>query len=94
MCHKIFLKQHVIDMKKAGTIPHLNTTFKHFMLFSFEFDLIPKNEMVPLNELIVQLLGQEFAKKLSIVKSANSAAVPADNGLKNLGSAINAATKK
>jgi len=83
-------------MKKAGTIPHLNTTFKHFMLFSFEFDLIPKNEMVPLNELIVQLLGQEFAKKLSIVKQS-SAAAPANgeaSGLKNLGSAINNAAKK
>ncbi len=60
--------QHILDVKKAGVLAHLNTCFKHFVLFSFEFDMIPKEEMVPMNEVIVQLLGEEYKKKLHIVK--------------------------
>lgn len=55
---------HLEDVKKLGEHAHLNTSFKHFMYFVFEFDLIPTTELVPLREVIIQLLGPQFESKI------------------------------
>lgn len=48
---------HFERMTALGAEPHLNTCFKHYMYFVFEFDLIPnKGELAPLQELIDRLL--------------------------------------
>jgi len=36
---------------------HLNSCFKHFIFFSEEFDLVPKKEQVPLENLINEMLN-------------------------------------
>mmetsp|Transcript_28663 Transcript_28663/g.71380 ORF Transcript_28663/g.71380 Transcript_28663/m.71380 type:complete len:82 (-) Transcript_28663:123-368(-) len=41
---------------------HLNTCFKHFMYFVLEFELIPKEELQPLRELIDFLLAEDRKK--------------------------------
>jgi len=38
--------------------PHLNTCFKHFMVFSLEFGLIPEREFEPLEVLVKPTLHQ------------------------------------
>ena len=43
---------HRKHMSVVGGEPHLNTTFKHFMYFVHEFDLIPENQLQPLKDII------------------------------------------
>ena len=45
---------HLPMIESLGEEAHLNTCFKHFLLFSLEFELIDKNEMAPLAKLIEQ----------------------------------------
>ncbi|CAG8556493.1 5280_t:CDS:2 [Acaulospora colombiana] len=42
-----------------GEEAHLNTSFKHFIYFVQEFQLIEKKELQPLHELIVTLTSQD-----------------------------------
>ena len=43
-------------MGALGAEPHLNTCFKHYMYFVYEFNLIPrKEELQPLQELTLTL---------------------------------------
>ena len=38
---------------------HLNTSFKHFIYFIQEFDLVEKKELAPLKELIDKLISKD-----------------------------------
>ena len=49
--------QHRDNFEQLGTLAHLNTSFKQFVLFNHEFDLIPKEQLAPLKELIDQILA-------------------------------------
>ena len=50
---------HFERMTALGAEPHLNTCFKHYMYFVYEFNLIPnKQELAPLQELIDKLLAK------------------------------------
>lgn len=42
----------VIELKEEA---HLNTSFKHFVFFVQEFNLVEKKELMPLDELIITL---------------------------------------
>ena len=57
---------------------HLNTAFKHFMLFVWEFDLVDTAELAPLNALILNLMGDRAAEMLGAAaaggESSSSAA--------------------
>jgi MOB kinase activator 1 len=55
---------HLDDITKLGEIAHLNTSFKHFMYFVFEFDLVPPEELCPLREVIVSLLGKSYENRI------------------------------
>ena len=51
---------HFERMSQLGAEPHLNTCFKHYMYFVYEFNLIPrKEELAPLQELIDRLLERD-----------------------------------
>lgn len=51
---------HFERMAALGAEPHLNTCFKHYMYFVYEFNLIPnRQELVPLQELIDKLLDRQ-----------------------------------
>jgi len=51
---------HFERMSALGAEPHLNTCFKHYMYFVYEFQLIPKQEeLAPLQELIDKLLERD-----------------------------------
>jgi len=56
--------QHFNNVKSLGEDAHLNTNFKHFMYFVFEFDLVPSEDLKPMKDWIILLLGDEFKKKL------------------------------
>ncbi|KAL3095571.1 hypothetical protein niasHT_024397 [Heterodera trifolii] len=51
----------LIEQLKA--VEHLNTSFKHFMLFVDEFDLIDRRQLSPLQELIDSLLHTNSSQK-------------------------------
>jgi len=48
---------HFQKIASLGEEAHLNTSFKHFIYFVQEFDLIEKKELAPLDELIKTLTG-------------------------------------
>ncbi|KJE90409.1 mps one binder kinase activator-like 1 [Capsaspora owczarzaki ATCC 30864] len=50
---------HFNKIVSLGEEAHLNTSFKHFIFFVQEFNLIEKKELAPLAELISQLTNKE-----------------------------------
>lgn len=50
---------HFAKIRELQEESHLNTAFKHFMLFALEFQLIPAGELRPLAPLLLNLLGAE-----------------------------------
>lgn len=55
---------HFAKIRDLHEEAHLNTAFKHFMLFVWEFDLIPKEELAPLHDLLLNLMQEKAAEKL------------------------------
>jgi len=51
-----------IIVHELGEEAHLNTSFKHFIYFVEEFDLVDKKELAPLQELIDSLVSRDQAK--------------------------------
>lgn len=59
---------------------HLNTAFKHFMLFIWEFRLVDNSELVPLKELIRNLMGDRAVEMMGpadVPAASDGAARPA-----------------
>eukprot|EP01060_Flectonema_neradi_P026414 TRINITY_DN3537_c1_g1_i1.p1 TRINITY_DN3537_c1_g1~~TRINITY_DN3537_c1_g1_i1.p1 ORF type:complete len:248 (+),score=49.48 TRINITY_DN3537_c1_g1_i1:46-744(+) len=69
---------HFLRVKQLGEEPHLNTSFKHIVLFCIEFDLIPASDMIPLSGLITSLLGKQFEKFFEDEKKAKKLAKEKD----------------
>lgn len=46
---------HFEKVVNIGAEAHLNTCFKHFILFVIEFDLVDRRELEPLKDLIERL---------------------------------------
>lgn len=54
---------HSKQIETLGSSSHLNTAFKHFIYFVFEFKLIKRRELAPLKEVIIKICGDKFRKK-------------------------------
>lgn len=67
---------HFERMSALGAEPHLNTCFKHYMYFVYEFNLIPRREeLAPLQELIDKLMERDtdaFGRKSSASTSGST----------------------
>ena len=46
-----------------GQESHLNTAFKHFWMFCYEYDLIDAQEVAPLKSLIQNSMGDQYLEK-------------------------------
>lgn len=57
--------QHFSEVVQLGEEAHLNTSFKHFIFFVQEFNLIDKRELAPLQELIEKLAAKDHHRPLS-----------------------------
>ncbi|EKG07005.1 cell cycle associated protein MOB1, putative [Trypanosoma cruzi] len=55
---------HFAKIRELQEESHINTALKHFMYFVWEFDLIPREEVSPLHELLINLMGQRAKDKL------------------------------
>lgn len=51
--------QHFSEVVRLGEEAHLNTSFKHFIFFVQEFNLIDRRELAPLQELIDKLTAKD-----------------------------------
>ncbi|XP_070166310.1 MOB kinase activator 1B isoform X2 [Polyergus mexicanus] len=51
--------QHFSEVVQLGEEAHLNTSFKHFIFFVQEFNLIERRELAPLQELIEKLTAKD-----------------------------------
>jgi len=76
---------HFERMSALGAEPHLNTCFKHYMYFVYEFDLIPKKEeLAPLQELIDKLMerdAEQFRSSAAGRVASSSAATAAGDSV-------------
>jgi len=52
---------HFAKIKENGAEAHLNSSFKHFVLFALKFELIEEKEFVPLADLIAKLRAKTKA---------------------------------
>lgn len=52
--------QHFKEVVQLSEEAHLNTSFKHFIFFVQEFNLIDRKELAPLQELIDKLTAKEM----------------------------------
>jgi len=52
----ILYSSHFDDIEALGAAPHLNTSFKHFVYFCLEFDMVDSREFEPLQQLIEPLV--------------------------------------
>lgn len=71
--------EHFSKIIGLGAEAHLNTCFKHFIYFVYEFKLIETKELAPLKDLIDSLLGKDAAAKpgaTSASSSSSSSAAP------------------
>jgi MOB kinase activator 1 len=50
--YAIIYNTYYMDVESVGAVPHLNTSFKHFMYFVFEFDLVKEQEFGALTEIV------------------------------------------
>ena len=48
---------HLDNFTELGTIAHLNTSFKQFIYFTKEFNLIPQDQLEPLKEIIDKMMN-------------------------------------
>eukprot|EP01059_Diplonema_ambulator_P003528 TRINITY_DN1323_c0_g3_i1.p1 TRINITY_DN1323_c0_g3~~TRINITY_DN1323_c0_g3_i1.p1 ORF type:complete len:219 (+),score=73.94 TRINITY_DN1323_c0_g3_i1:30-659(+) len=55
---------HFSKIKQLNEEPHINTAFKHFMLFSYEFRLLDPADTAPLSFLITDLIGEKYTTPL------------------------------
>ena len=55
--------KHGSYINNLGVSAHLNTLFKHFVLFTFEWGMMQKAEYGPCMNVICKLFGDEYAKK-------------------------------
>lgn len=51
----IIYTNHLQVLEELGAVAHLNTSFKHFIFFCWEFDLVKKSEEEPLQDLIEEI---------------------------------------
>eukprot|EP00611_Tribonema_gayanum_P018310 TRINITY_DN31401_c0_g1_i1.p1 TRINITY_DN31401_c0_g1~~TRINITY_DN31401_c0_g1_i1.p1 ORF type:complete len:242 (-),score=85.55 TRINITY_DN31401_c0_g1_i1:84-782(-) len=49
---------HFETIEQLGAAKHLNTSFKHFIFFVLEFELLPRREMDPLDALVTPLIAE------------------------------------
>jgi MOB kinase activator 1 len=54
----IIYNNHFSKMERLGAVAHLNTSFKHFIFFSWEFDLVERREMDALASIVGELRDQ------------------------------------
>lgn len=60
----IIYTQHFSRLEELGAVAHLNTSFKHFCFFIWEFDLVDQRELGALQD-IVDALKSKFTEDLS-----------------------------
>lgn len=51
----IIYSNHYSKLDQMGAASHLNTSFKHFLLFVFEYDLVKENELEALHDIVEEI---------------------------------------
>ena len=51
----IIYSHHFLPLEELGAVTHLNTSFKHFMFFVWEYDLVVPAEQEALQDIIHEL---------------------------------------
>jgi len=82
---------HFQAMQQMGAEPHLNTCFRHFMLFVQEFDLIDPQELAPLQTLIKKLVLDRSGAAVATAAGSSAVAGAADAAANGASSSCGAA---
>jgi hypothetical protein len=53
--YAIVYYHHYLQLEQSGAVSHLNTSFKHFLFFVWEYDMVPEAEQDALKEIIQEI---------------------------------------
>lgn len=59
--YAIVYSHHFLKLEELGAVSHLNTSFKHFVFFMWEFDLVHPTEQEALKDIIEELRARHGA---------------------------------
>jgi MOB kinase activator 1 len=61
----IIYSQHFSKLEELGAAAHLNTSFKHYLFFIWEFDLVDARELGAIQPIVdeLRLQYQEYGRK-------------------------------
>lgn len=62
----IIYAHHFAKLEAEGAASHLNTSFKHFLYFVWEFDLIQDNELEALDDIVQEIKNRYRNERGSI----------------------------
>jgi hypothetical protein len=51
----IIYSHHFSKLEQAGAVSHMNTSFKHLMLFIWEYELVASNEFDALKDIVTEI---------------------------------------
>ena len=51
----IVYHHHYSQLEESGAVSHLNTSFKHFVFFVWEYDLVPESEQEALHDILEEI---------------------------------------
>ena len=71
---------HFEKVRELQEESHLNTAFKHFMLFVWEFQLVSEEETTPLSDLLLSMMGDKAIQHMPRAAAAAAEASQAANG--------------
>jgi MOB kinase activator 1 len=62
--YAIIYTHHFATIESVAAVPHLNTSFKHFMFFILEFQLVKAEEFDALDSLVQELKERYYGDEV------------------------------
>lgn len=72
----IVYSHHFSKLEQIGAVSHLNTSFKHFLYFIWEYDLVANGELEALNDIVQEIRSRYNMSRNNSVSSSSSSAGP------------------
>ncbi len=80
----IVYSHHFSKLERIGAVSHLNTSFKHFLYFIWEYDIVANAELEALNDIV-----QEIKSRYNMARNSSANATGYSNSSSSSGSNSN-----
>lgn len=68
--YAIIYSHHFSKLEQAGAVSHLNTSFKHLLLFIWEYNLVQPNEFDALKDIVKEIRVRYGIEDKPVVESS------------------------